>query len=86
MLSHVLDLTLALAPVFLLLALGRGLAAVRLLPTGGADPLGALLYWVALPARLITEVDAIGSPAEVLLKVLECVVPVQNRLFRNEED
>ncbi|MFN7766739.1 MAG: adenylate kinase family protein [Planctomycetaceae bacterium] len=36
--------------------------------------------------RLITEVDAIGSPAEVLLKVLECVVPVQNRLFRNEED
>lgn len=38
------------------------------------------------PPRLITEVDAIGSPAEVLLKVLQCVVPVQNRHFRKEED
>ncbi len=36
--------------------------------------------------RLITEVDAIGSPSDVLLKVLQCVVPVQNRHFRNEED
>ncbi len=75
MLSHVLDLTLALAPVFLLLALGRGLAAVRLLPTGGADPLGALLYWVALPARLITEVArtdlrATASPEAIAAGVL----------------
>ncbi|RPI82771.1 MAG: nucleoside monophosphate kinase [Planctomycetaceae bacterium] len=38
------------------------------------------------PPRLITEVDAIGSPAEVLLKVLQCMVPVQNKHFRREED
>ena len=38
------------------------------------------------PSRLITEVDAFGSPAEVLLKVLQCVIPVQNKHFRKEED
>lgn len=37
------------------------------------------------PAKLVTEVDAIGSPAEVLLKTLQCVVPVQNAHFRHEE-
>ncbi|MFN0055997.1 MAG: adenylate kinase family protein [Planctomycetales bacterium] len=37
------------------------------------------------PSRLIAEVDAIGSPAEVLLKTLQCVVPVQNSHFRHEE-
>ncbi len=31
---------------------------------------------------LISKVDAIGSPAEVLLKVLECVVPVQNQHYK----
>jgi adenylate kinase len=36
--------------------------------------------------KLITEVDAIGSPADVLLKVLQCVVPVQNKHFRKDED
>ncbi|MFM7161127.1 MAG: adenylate kinase family protein [Planctomycetaceae bacterium] len=36
--------------------------------------------------KLVAEVDAIGSPAEVLLKVLQCVVPAQNRHFRKEED
>lgn len=35
--------------------------------------------------KLITEVDAIGSPAEVLLQTLECIVPVQNAIFRHEE-
>ena len=34
------------------------------------------------PASMIVKVDAIGSPAEVLLKVLECVVPVQNEHFQ----
>ncbi|MGQ0636385.1 MAG: adenylate kinase family protein [Planctomycetaceae bacterium] len=38
------------------------------------------------PSRLIAEVDAIGSPAEVLLQVLQCVVPVQNQHFRREEN
>lgn len=33
--------------------------------------------------EIISDVDAIGSPAEVLLKVLTCVVPVQNMHFRN---
>lgn len=35
--------------------------------------------------KLITEVDAIGSPAEVLLQTLKCIVPVQNAIFRHEE-
>jgi adenylate kinase len=34
------------------------------------------------PQSLISKVDAIGSPAEVLLKVLGCVVPVQNLHFK----
>lgn len=37
------------------------------------------------PPKLIAEVDAIGSPAEVLLKTLQCVVPVQNAHFRHED-
>lgn len=35
--------------------------------------------------NLVSEVDAIGSPAEVLLKTLQCVVPVQNSHFRHED-
>lgn len=35
------------------------------------------------PSTIISEVDAMGSPAEVLLKTLECVVPVQNKHFRH---
>lgn len=35
------------------------------------------------PAEIISNVDAMGSPAEVLQHVLEVVVPVQNRHFRN---
>jgi adenylate kinase len=37
------------------------------------------------PSKLISEVDAIGSPAEVLLKTLQQVVPVQNAHFRHED-
>jgi adenylate kinase len=37
------------------------------------------------PSKIIAEVDAIGSPAAVLLNTLECVVPVQNALFRHED-
>lgn len=33
--------------------------------------------------EIISDVDAMGSPAEVLQHVLEVVVPVQNRHFRN---
>ena len=32
---------------------------------------------------LIQKVDAIGSPAEVLMQVLNCLIPVQNKHFRN---
>ena len=35
------------------------------------------------PSEIVTEVSAIGSPAEVLQHVLEAVVPVQNEHFRN---
>ena len=35
------------------------------------------------PAKLIHEVNAMGSPAEVLEHVLEVVVPVQNAHFHN---
>lgn len=35
------------------------------------------------PQSIISEVDAMGSPAEVLQHVLEVVVPVQNEHFRN---
>jgi adenylate kinase len=35
--------------------------------------------------KLISEVDALGPPAEILLKVLQCLVPVQNAHFRHEE-
>jgi adenylate kinase len=34
------------------------------------------------PKELIAEVDAVGSPSEVLLSVLNVVVPVQNAHFR----
>lgn len=37
------------------------------------------------PSRLVAEVDAIGSPAAVLLETLKCVVPVQNAHFRHED-
>jgi adenylate kinase len=36
------------------------------------------------PKKLIAEVDAFGSPAEVLLNILRNVVPVQNKHFRKE--
>ncbi len=36
------------------------------------------------PKSSVSDVDAIGSPAEVLLKILKCVVPVQNAHFRHE--
>jgi adenylate kinase len=35
------------------------------------------------PANIIKTVDAMGSPAEVLQHVLEQVVPIQNKHFRN---
>ena len=35
------------------------------------------------PQSIIREVDAIGSPANVLQKVLEVVVPVQDAHFKN---
>lgn len=37
------------------------------------------------PSSLVDEVDAVGSPAAVLLETLRCVVPVQNAHFRHEE-
>lgn len=35
------------------------------------------------PAKIVKEVDALGSPSEVLQHILEIVVPVQNAHFRN---
>lgn len=35
------------------------------------------------PAELIHKVDAIGSPAEVLRAVLDCVIPIQNHHFHS---
>jgi adenylate kinase len=37
------------------------------------------------PQRLMAEVDAMGSPAEVLMNILKWVVPVQNAHFRHED-
>src|SRR5690606_27920437 len=37
------------------------------------------------PKEIISQVNAIGSPAEVLLQVLQCVVPVQNQHFRKTQ-
>ncbi len=37
------------------------------------------------PKELIHEVDAMGSPAEVLMKTLGHLAPLQNRLFRKAE-
>lgn len=37
------------------------------------------------PAHLRAEVNCIGAPAEVLLKVLEVLVPVQNALYRDRQ-
>lgn len=36
------------------------------------------------PSAIIREVDAIGSPAEVLQHILEMVVPIQNKHFANK--
>ena len=38
------------------------------------------------PESLISPINAIGSPAEVLLEVLKCVVPVQNTHYRATVD
>lgn len=35
------------------------------------------------PKHLVTEVNAVGAPANVLCKVLEAVAPVQDKHFRN---
>jgi adenylate kinase len=35
------------------------------------------------PSPIVREVNAMGSPAEVLQHVLEVVVPIQNEHFRN---
>ncbi|MBS0186757.1 MAG: nucleoside monophosphate kinase [Planctomycetes bacterium] len=35
------------------------------------------------PKQLVTEVNAVGAPANVLCKVLEAVAPVQDKHFRN---
>ena len=37
------------------------------------------------PHKLMAEVDAMGSPAEVLMNILKWVVPVQNAHFRHED-
>lgn len=37
------------------------------------------------PTELISEVDALGPPSDVLLKVLNCVVPVQNAHFQEKQ-
>lgn len=34
------------------------------------------------PESLVRKIDAIGSPAEVLMQVLQCIIPVQNTHFR----
>src|SRR5204862_457404 len=36
------------------------------------------------PSKLVADVDAFGSPAEVLFNILKHVVPVQNAHFRQE--
>ena len=38
------------------------------------------------PPKIIHEVDAVGSPADVLQHVLEAVVPVQETHFQNALD
>ena len=38
------------------------------------------------PKHLVTEVNAVGAPANVLCKVLEAVAPVQDSHFRNPLD
>ena len=38
----------------------------------------------SFPEEMITEVDANGSPAEVLQGILACVVPIQNQHFREQ--
>ena len=35
------------------------------------------------PAPIVSEIEAVGAPAEVLQHVLEVVVPIQNEHFRN---
>jgi hypothetical protein len=35
------------------------------------------------PKSIVREVNAMGSPSEVLQHVLEVVVPIQNEHFRN---
>lgn len=36
------------------------------------------------PKEIVTDVDALGSPASVLHHVLACLVPVQNALFHHQ--
>jgi adenylate kinase len=36
------------------------------------------------PQEIVSQVDAIGSPAEVLRTILDCLIPVQNEHFRSQ--
>ena len=38
------------------------------------------------PEEIISTVEAIGSPAEVLWKILRAVIPIQNKHFESEEN
>ena len=35
------------------------------------------------PNEIVSTIDAIGSPAEVLRNILECLIPIQNEHFRS---
>jgi len=35
------------------------------------------------PAPIVSEIEAVGAPTEVLQHVLEVLVPIQNSHFRN---
>ena len=48
-----------------------------------------MLFRSKYDSSIIHEVDANGSPAEVLRAILDCLIPVQNDLFaanRQEEE
>ena len=38
------------------------------------------------PSEIISQVDSMGSPAEVLQSVLQCLIPTQNENFRRNRD
>ncbi len=69
-LAHLVTLLCVLAPVFALIALGRGLKRLGLLTDAGTRDLHQLVYWIGLPIQLLVQIGSSDVRANMDLKSL----------------